>query len=314
MQPLILTLLGIVLLALLLYFAFCTVLLFLFLRRQPDDPASFLRTMEGTPKGQYIPTIREERDWYNRHAKEDVWIESDDGLRLHGVLFSNPAQRGVAILCHGFHSSSYADFSCAFRPLYDMGFSLLAIDQRAHSQSEGTWLTMGVKERMDVRDWCIWTLERFGEKTPVLLEGMSMGAATVLMAAGLDLPPNVRAVCADCGYTSPRDIFASVLKRAMHLPAGLLFGADLCCRALAGFSIDGADAREALKHTRLPVLLIHGEADDFVPCEMSRQNFAAAAGEKELITVPGATHGMSFLVERERVEQEWKAFIETHIG
>lgn len=314
MGPLILTVFAAAVLLLALYFLFCGALLFLFLRRQPDDPDSFLRKMEGTPMEQYIPAIREEREWYNLHPKENVWIESEDGLKLHASLFLHPSARGLAILCHGFHSSGYADFSCAFRPLDEMGFSLLVIDQRAHGQSEGKWLTMGVRERRDVRAWCIWALERFGENTPVLLEGMSMGAATVLMAAGLDLPNNVKAVCADCGYTSPREIFASVLRGMMHLPRGLLFGADLCCRAIAGFSIDGADAREALRHTSLPVLLIHGEADDFVPCEMSRENYAAAAGEKELITVPGAAHGMSFLVERDRVEREWKAFIDRHIA
>ena len=140
-----------------------------------------------------------------------------------------------------------------------------------------------------------------------------MGAATVLMAAGLDLPPSVEAICADCGYTSPREIFSAVMTNTLHLPPAVLAGADLCCRIIAGFSVDGADARRALRQTALPVLLIHGEADNFVPCRMSRENYAAAAGEKELITVPGAAHGMSFLVDRPRVEAAWKAFIDRHI-
>ena len=296
-----------------LYFLSCFVLLFVFLRRRRDDPESTLRTLEGTPMERYLPAIRKAREWYPAQKHEDIFINSFDGLRLHATLIRQEDPRGTAILCHGFHSSGPADFSCALRPLYERGFQLLVIDQRAHLKSGGRWLTMGVKERRDVQSWARWAARQFGPEHPLYLEGMSMGAATVLMASELPLPANVRAVVADCGYTSPREIFSSVIGRMLPHPRVLLWGADLCCRLAAGFSVDGADARKALARTKLPVLLIHGEADTFVPCFMSRENYEAAAGEKKLVTVPGATHGMSYLVDEPKVTAALDAFLDRHI-
>ena len=296
-----------------LYFLLCLGLLFAFLRRRRDDPSSTLRMLEGTPMAGYLPAIRQAREWYPAQRHEDIFINSFDGLRLHATLIRQEHPRGTAILCHGYHSSGAADFSCAMRPLFARGFQLLVIDQRAHLKSGGKWLTMGVKERRDVQSWADWVARQFGPEHPIVLEGMSMGAATVLMTADLPLPASVRCIVADCGYTSPREIFTSVMRGFLPHPRLLLWGADLCCRLAAGFSIDGADARKALAKTALPVLLIHGEADTFVPCSMSRENYDAAAGEKTLVTVPDATHGMSYLVDESKVTAALDVFLDRNV-
>ena len=241
-----------------------------------------------------------------------MFTESYDGLRLHGRYLAQKDSRGTLLLVHGFHSSGWADFSCVLRSYFELGFDLLVIDQRAHLQSGGQYLTMGVRERYDVRTWCLWLLERFGEGHRVVLDGLSMGATTVLLAAGLDLPKNVRGVIADCGFTSPRDIFLAVMKDRYHIPTCFLWGAGLCCRVMAGFSMDEASTVDALKHCTLPLLLVHGEADDFVPCSMTRAAYEAAGCEKTLLTVPGAGHGMSFLVEHDRVYAALVDFLDKH--
>lgn len=305
MSALFWTLAGVAFLLLVLYFLFCALLVYKFLHKEPDNSERFLDKLEKGGNHDHAETIRRERKWYPAQPKEDVWMESFDGLRLHGNLLEQPEgknARGTLLLAHGFHGSGYVDFSCALRPYYELGFNLLVIDQRAHLQSEGEYITMGVRERRDVRDWTLWLLQKYGEDHPVILDGISMGAASVLMAAGLDLPKNVVGIIADCGFTSPREIFHSVMTSSIKLPTFLLWGADICCRIMAGFSIDGASTVEAIRDNRLPLLLLHGRADDFVPCWMTEKCAAAATNcVKSVVLVEDAGHGLSFLVDRERV-------------
>lgn len=303
---------GLGVLALAAYFLICALLVHKFLSRKPDDPDGFLDRLAKGPNARHCDTIRSARPWYLDQPKEDVYIESFDGLKLHGCYLSQNKPRGTMLLVHGFHGSGHTDFSCVLRDYYEMGFDLLVIDQRAHLQSEGKYLTMGVLERYDVRSWCIWLLQRHGESHRVVLDGISMGGATVLMASGLDLPKNVVGIIADCPFTSPREIFVSVMGQ-MGLPTWLLWGANQYCRLFAGFSIDGASTVEALRHNTLPLVIAHGADDDFVPPWMGQKSFDAATVEdKQLILVPGATHGMSFLVDRDRVRGALVAFLDKY--
>ena len=310
MGPLFWTAAGMALLLLMVYFVLCALLVNRFLKRKPDDPEAFLRRMEKGPNAPYFRISRESLGWFPAQNAEDVYTESFDGLKLHGKYLPVPNSRGTMLLVHGFHGSGNTDFGCILQTYHNMGFDLLVIDQRSHLGSEGTFLTMGVRERYDVRSWCLWLLERFGEGHPVVLDGISMGGATVLMAGGLDLPRNVRGIIADCPFTSPREIFVSVMGK-MKIPTWMLWGANLYARLFAGFSIDGASTVEALKTCTLPLLIAHGEADDFVPCAMGVASFEASASpDKQLITVPGAGHGMSYLVERERMDAALTAFLD----
>lgn len=143
---------------------------------------------------------------------------------------------------------------------------------------------------------------------------MSMGAATVLYAAGEDLPENVRGITADCGFTSPADIIGRVIRRDFHLPPKLVLPLmDLYTRCLAGFSLWECDSRKTGKRAKTPILMIHGRADDFVPCHMTEESFEAYAGPKELITVENAGHGMSYLTDPVRVRATLTAFFDRNI-
>src|SRR5699024_7091129 len=144
-----------------------------------------------------------------------------------------------------------------------------------------------------------WAYQHFGPDTPLFLMGVSMGAATVLLAAGLDLPPTVRGIMADCGYTSPREGIHQYLPRYLPgLPAGPVYAVGrLGTRLFGHFDPEDADCRAALANATVPVLLIHGEADSFVPCAMSRENFDACAAPKRLVTIPGAGHAVAYYVD-----------------
>ena len=174
------------------------------------------------------------------------------------------------------------------------------IEQRAHCSSEGKTISFGVNERQDCLDWTRYAVNRFGPETRILLMGISMGAASVLMASALPLPENVRGIIADCPYTSPKAIICEVA-RQRGLPGRVMWPfVELSARLYGRFSPSSADAVEAVKHASVPILLIHGEADSFVPCDMGRQIAAANPSLIEFHTFPGAEHGISYLTDTPR--------------
>ena len=231
---------------------------------------------------------------------EDVFITSFDGLRLHAKFYAASERKApVQIMFHGYKSSAERDFCGGLREGIDGGFNVLLVDQRAHGESEGKYLTFGVNERFDCLSWASYAAERFGNDVKIYLYGISMGAATVLMASALPLPKSVSGIVADCGYTSPKAIICSVL-RDHHVPAVPVYAvARLGARLFCGFDLDAASAPDALSRSHIPVLFIHGDDDRFVPCRMSRENFEASAAEhKKLLIVHNAGHGLSYMLDR----------------
>jgi fermentation-respiration switch protein FrsA (DUF1100 family) len=169
-------------------------------------------------------------------------------------------------------------------------------------------ITFGIKEHKDCLYWVDFMVKHFGPDVKIILTGISMGASTVLMAAGNDLPKNVIGVLADCGYNSAKDIIKKVIKD-MHLPVNIgYFFVKLGARLFGHFDLDETSAREVLKNSRVPVIFFHGEDDDFVPCRMSLENYEACASRKKLVTIPGAGHGLSYPVAPERYLAELADF------
>lgn len=231
---------------------------------------------------------------------EDVFITSFDGLRLHAKFYAASERKApVQIMFHGYKSSAERDFCGGLREGIDGGFNVLLVDQRAHGESEGKYLTFSVNERFDCLSWASYAAERFGNDVKIYLYGISMGAATVLMASALPLPKSVSGIVADCGYTSPKAIICSVL-RDHHVPAAPVYAvARLGARLFCSFDLDSASAPDALSRSHIPVLFIHGDDDRFVPCRMSRENFEASAAEhKKLLIVHNAGHGLSYMLDR----------------
>ena len=231
-------LLAVILLALGLFLLAC--------RRRPvpdlTDPAVIAKHGREEQTEEILAGIALMRD------AEDIFLPSYDGLRLHGQLLQQPGAKGTILLFHGYRSSWIADFSIVLPYYYSLGYNLLAVDERAHGQSEGVYITFGVHERRDAVTWARYAEKHFGPGHPLFLGGLSMGATTVLLASALELPPSVRGVIADCGFSSPEAIMKSVLRAHVKwLPAGpLLALMDVCTRAFAGFSIREASRRGAL--------------------------------------------------------------------
>lgn len=260
----------------------------------------------------YLPQIAKEHEWFCSQVTMLYCIDSFDGLKLYARYLPAEKSKKFVLLFHGYHSSAENDFSCIVRKYHDMGYHLLLVDERAHNRSEGKYIAFGVSERLDCLDWIHFVIKTFGEDAEIFLHGMSMGATTVMLAAGLNLPVNVKGIIADCGFTSPKKIVANTIKDRYHVPPWLILPAmNLYCNILGKFDLNAVSTEKALKTSTLPLLLIHGNADTFVPTVMSRENFAASSSkDKKLILVDEAFHAGSYLLEPERCEKELALFLE----
>lgn len=262
----------------------------------------------------FTERMKAAQGWIDEHTAETLELTSFDGLKLKALYIPAETEkpRGTVLAFHGYRSLATVDFALEAEFFHGLGYRVVLPYQRSHGESQGKYITYGVKERFDCRDWARYLNRRFpGED--IFLAGISMGAATVLMAADLELPEGVRGIVADCGFTSPWDIMAHVSKRDYKLPAfPLLSVVDLMARIWAGCGLKEADARKALAKTRLPVLFIHGKADDFVPLSMTEENYQACAGEKEKFLVEGAGHAQSFAMDTEGCEKRIAAFFGRH--
>ena len=243
--------------------------------------------------------VQEGLAWLREHPAQELEMPSHDGLLLRGRWIPAENPRGTILMLHGWHGCPETDFCCIFSVYHKLGFNLLFVNQRAQDGRGGKYITFGAKESMDCADWVRFHNKTFGPQ-PVILDGISMGAATVLLAMGRDLPDNVRGVVADSGYTSPWEILCSVSKRLHVPPFPVLYVTRLWCILLAGFDPKAHTTVKAMAGSHLPVLMIHGLADNFVPSHMSQTTCDAYQGPKELILVENATHGMGYVTEPER--------------
>ena len=186
----------------------------------------------------YRDIVKSGLDYIHNTSNTWVYTKSYDGLTLAARYFDNK-QNNTMILFHGYRSASARDFACAVKMYTDMGFNVLLCDQRSHGRSEGKLITFGVKESRDVLSWVNFVNREYSPSS-IALGGMSMGATTVTLACGLNLPNNVKCVVADCGFTSPTDIIKVVAKKDFKVNASFFLPLlDICCKLFGKFSIFG---------------------------------------------------------------------------
>lgn len=270
------------------------------------------------PEGPQYDELREDiRKSVNKMAArpyESVTITSFDGTKLFARYYHAADHAPIQIQFHGYKSCSLLDLSGGSFLAEKLGHNALIVDQRSHGQSEGNVITFGIKERRDCLCWINYALDRFGKDVPVILSGLSMGAATVLMVTDLDLPKNVRGIIADCPYSSPREIILKVGKE-MHFPPTLMYPFVYLGALLFGrFNLTESDAVSAVRNTDIPILLLHGEDDRFVPCEMSHQIKKAGGDHITLVTFPDAGHGLCYMVIPELYEKATREFVDKIMG
>ena len=252
-------------------------------------------------------------DQYEKIPKESICIDAFDGIKLHASYMRSPeCSDKTVILLHGYHSCAAADFAPVVPKLLENGYNILAVDQRSHGRSSGKYICFGDLESRDCRSWCEYVNNRFGEGSSIYLYGVSMGASTVLMSLATELPQNVRAIVADCGFTTPWDIIKIRLIRKHKIPPyPIIYFMNYWAKNLAGFDFRSASSTVALqKNDNVPVLLIHGDADRYVPISMSEQNHSASPQMSRFIKFNGAAHARSSLTDSTRYLYELLNFFE----
>ncbi len=270
-----------------------------------------LISFESGPLAKYRDVFRENLEYIDGLQSERIYTDSFDGLRLAGSYYNNNSDTTI-LLFHGYRSDGRFDFACAVKFYIELGLNVLVVDQRTNGESEGRLITFGIKERRDAVVWTKFINQEYSPKN-IFLSGVSMGATTVMMAAELDLPKNVKGIIADCGFTSAPDIIKKVSRQAFKINATpVLPVLNLLCRVFGKFSLYETTTLKALAHSDIPIFFIHGKKDGFVPCEMTEASHKAAKAEKYICLVEDADHGISFLVDTDNIKNHISEFVKSH--
>lgn len=268
-------------------------------RKEQPIPADGYDLPPGEIYTPYHATMRGWTDEVRTLPSRECTVTSFDGLKLRGKYYEYAPGAPLELMFHGYRGTAERDLCGGVQRCFALQRNVLIVDQRAAGKSEGHVISFGINESRDCRTWIDFAIREFGRDVRIILCGISMGAATVLIAAGRPLPENVVGVLADCGYSTAREIIQKTIKE-MKLPPKLAYPfVKLGARIFGRFDLEETSPLEAMKTAQVPIIFFHGESDGFVPCEMSRINYEACSTEKRLVTVPGADHGMAYLVDPE---------------
>lgn len=266
---------------------------------------------------EYKKVITPNKEWLLAQELEHITIKSRDGLTLHGDFLPSEVQSDKLAICgHGYTGCGLKDCASIAVFFHRMGYNCLIVDHRAHGKSEGDYVGFGILDRFDMKAWVDFMERRFNGNVRIALYGVSMGATIAIMTAGISsLSPCVKAVVADCAFTSPYDVFAHILKRDYHMPPFPIMNInDMLCRKKAGYGFRDYSTLDAVKSTGIPMLFIHGRDDNFVPLYMSEQNYEACRSPKDIFIVDNAAHAASYYESKEAYEAKVKNFLEKYVG
>lgn len=268
--------------------------------------------MSGTDWKQYVPVIEQRRKYMLSQPHEDVYMESEDRLKLHATYFPQGDEKKVVICFHGYTSEGMNDYVGLSDYYLKRGYSMLLVDERAHGQSEGRFIGFGNLDRKDGMLWMKWIIKKCGSDVNILLHGTSMGGATVLMASGLQLPKQVKGIVSDCGFTSPKEVFTHVLHSMYHMPAfPMIQIAGVMNRIFAGYGLDDCNAAREVQKATVPILLIHGSKDTFVPCDMCHEIARNCKSKVTKLIVEGAAHAESYYKDMTAYENALTKFTDS---
>ena len=285
--------------------------------------------LRGTAWDQYYDEIQEGIVWISQQETEDIYIQSEDGLKLHARLMDQSGAKGTVLMFHGYRTHPEVDFSASSHVYYECGNRIVHIDQRAAGESEGKYIGFGVLESRDCCLWAQYIANRFGTDQKIILAGLSMGASTGLMATAhhedrrvrincspeepmevsMTLPKNVTGIVADSAFSSPYDIIKKRIRTTYHCKGRLLtIAIGIWSRMLAHYSLKELSVPDVMKHNTISVLLVHGTEDSNVPVEMTVKIAENCQAPKQVLLVKGAEHGTGYLVDNEAYKKALQEF------
>lgn len=257
------------------------------------------------------------KQWLQAHNAETLYITSKAGNKLAATYVPSKINSDVFVLCsHGYRNNGDNEFAKEAEYFYEKGYHFVCIDHQAAGRSEGKYIGFGYLEAADGLQWIDYLLERFGNDIQIILNGISMGSATVLMMSGNSkLPENVKFTIADCSYTSAWEEMKYITKNIVKIPKyPLLPVIDLFNKKIAAYSLKQANPIESVEHAVVPVLFFHGNRDTFVPTYMGKELYEKCTSEKELVIVEGAAHGESYQKAPELYQKHIEEFSARYIN
>ena len=260
---------------------------------QLDDYTDLDGPIFGPYKEQLIPMIEKLR----KRPYEDIYIESFDKLKLHAKYYEVKGSKKVALMFHGYRGTVNRDFCAASQLFMDLGYSLITVDHRAHGKSQGHSITFGVRESKDLVSWVNYAKNRFGDDYEYILVGISMGGATVLLAA--DKVENVK-LLVDCPYTSPKIILKETLKAIKLSPKFFYPLVNLSSILFGHTNLSKISAFDTVKNTNNKILMVHGDKDQVVPQHVSQKLYDTYPDKIQYEVFKGANHGCSYMADTDR--------------
>ncbi|MFD1849934.1 alpha/beta hydrolase [Oceanobacillus bengalensis] len=285
------------------------------IERNVKDFLSGNQDLEVSAEAMNVFTEGSWKDWVREQDFEEWKMESYDGLTLNGYYLEaeKPTNKTV-VFAHGYLGRA-SDMGLFGQYYYeDLGYNMFTPDLRGHGESEGDYIGFGWHDRIDIIDWVDKVTDEVGEDTEIVLHGVSMGAATMLMASGEELPKNVKAMVADSPYTDVYNLFAYQLERMFTLPEfPILPTVGLVTNMKAGYALKEASALEQVKKAEVPILYIHGSNDTFVPTAMTEELYKNTKSNAEVLIVDGASHGESIILAEDKYLETLYGFIEKYV-
>ncbi|KRM22477.1 alpha/beta hydrolase [Latilactobacillus graminis] len=264
--------------------------------------------------GQPTKVYQANQRWL-KNVKQTKWYQQSatDHLKLTALYVpaAQPTSKTI-LVAHGYMGKK-EDMARYIHLYHDLGYNVLAPDDRASGESEGHAIGYGWTDRLDYVKWTKQVVQKNGQQSQIGLFGVSMGGATVMMTAGEKLPVQVKAVVEDCGYSSIEGELAYQLNDLFGLPKfPIFYTTNLMARARAGYNFFDGDATKSLAKSKIPIFFIHGGQDKFVPTKMVYENYAAANQPKKLWVVKGAGHAKAMAKQPKLYRQKVGAFFEQY--
>ena len=250
------------------------------------------QTKVNHPRHRFQDEYDAAREWCESQPMRDMYIRSNDNLKLHASFLPAENAKRYVVMCHGYRGTRFGSSAHIAKFLHENKCSLLLIDQRCCGESEGRIITYGAKEQYDIINWLKLIDKINVRRLPVYLYGQSMGATSILLASGHKLPGNVHGLIADCGFHSMKEELQDILKNwfHIHLFNPIIRRIDFRNRVFGGFSLNDTDTTEALKRNTHPILFFHGEEDTYVWPANTIKNYQICRAPKEMVIIPNAKH------------------------
>lgn len=233
-------------------------------------------------------TNKEKSEWFAHSSKEDEFLDSYDGLKLHALkIMNHEDSHKWMILYHGIGGTSLSMLDYVYEADY-RGFNVLAVDSRACGMSEGQFTGLGWCEHYDLISWINY-LVNLDHEAEIALFGIDIGANAVMNAVGDYIPSNVKVAVEDSGFSGIRQIVRHGIQKSLKVDGrALLPSVDFFVKQFLHFSMFDVSTKRQLKNSTTPMLFMHGNEDEVIPVSMVFDNYYACGAAKELYTVEDA--------------------------